>query len=169
MEAKRYGNVYKLKPVWGGEVCHAATTSRKEPRAVVHASLGHIQFKRYEQLLIMVDGIPRILDAPSDHVCAGCCMGKIGEDNFPRNSEKVVNSADLIHSEVLGPIKTKTLGSCAYAVTFIDDFSRHVTVYLMKKKAEVLEKFKMFKADMETITGRKLKPIRSDNGGEYTV
>ncbi|KAE8968704.1 hypothetical protein PR002_g27664 [Phytophthora rubi] len=117
----------------------------------------------------MVDGIPCILDAPSDHVCAGCCMGKIGEDNFPRNSEKVVNSADLIHSDVLGPIQTKTPGSCAYAVTFIDDFSRHVTVYLMKKKAEVLEKFKMFKADMETITGRKLKPIRSDNGGEYTV
>ncbi|KAE8912600.1 hypothetical protein PF010_g30089 [Phytophthora fragariae] len=87
MEAKRCGNVYKLKAV-GDEVCHAATTSRKEPSAVVHARLGHIPFKRYEQLLTMADGVPRIADAPSDHVCADCCMGKMREDNFSRNPGK---------------------------------------------------------------------------------
>ncbi|KAE8953466.1 hypothetical protein PF011_g32402 [Phytophthora fragariae] len=38
----------------------------------------------------------------------------------------------------------------------------------MKKKADVLEKFKMVKADMENATGRMIKRIRSDNGGEYT-
>ncbi|KAE8908340.1 hypothetical protein PF003_g7482 [Phytophthora fragariae] len=71
MEAKRCGNVYKLKTV-GDEVCHAATTSRKEPWAVVHARLGHIPFKRYEQLQTMADGVPRIADEPSDHVWTGC-------------------------------------------------------------------------------------------------
>ncbi|KAE9323261.1 hypothetical protein PF008_g17414 [Phytophthora fragariae] len=170
MEAKRCGNVYKLKIV-GDEVCHAATTPRKEPWAVVHARLGHIPHKRYEQLLTMADGVPRVADAPSDHVCAGCCMGKMREDNFSRCPEKTVKSAgvlDLIHSDVMGPMQTKTPGGCTYAVTFIDDFSRHVTVYFMKKKSEVLEKFKMFKADMENATGRKIKRIRSDNGGEYT-
>ncbi|KAE9160380.1 hypothetical protein PF004_g31205 [Phytophthora fragariae] len=170
MEAKRCGNVYKLKTV-GDEVCHAAATSRKEPWAVVHARLGHIPYKRYEQLLTMADGVPRIADTPSDNVCAGCCMGKMREDNFSRNPEKTVKSAgvlDLIHSDVMGPMQTKTPGGCTYAVTFIDDFSPHVTVYFMKKKAEVLEKFKKFKADMENATGRKIKRLRSDNGGEYT-
>ncbi|KAE8905223.1 hypothetical protein PF006_g13558 [Phytophthora fragariae] len=170
MEAKRCGNVYKLKTV-GDEVCHAATTSRKEPWAVVHARLGHIPSKRYEQLLTMADGVPRIADAPSDHVCTGCCMDKIREDNFSRNLEKTVKSAgvlDLIHSDVMGPMQTKPPGGCTYAVTFIDDFSHHVTVYFMKKRAEVLEKFNMFKADMDNATGRKIKRIRSDNGGEYT-
>ncbi|KAE8950986.1 hypothetical protein PR001_g33923, partial [Phytophthora rubi] len=93
------------------------------------------------------------------------------EDNFSRSPEKTVKSAgvlDLIHSDVMGPMQTKTPGGCTYAVTFIDDFSRHVTVYFMKKKAEVLEKFKKFKADMENATGRKIKRLRSDNGGEYT-
>ncbi|KAE8986412.1 hypothetical protein PR001_g22611, partial [Phytophthora rubi] len=120
MEAKRCGNVYKLKTV-GDEVCHAATTSRKEPWAVVHARLGHIPFKRYEQLLTMADGVPRIADEPSDHVCAGCCMGKMREDNFSRSPEKTVKSAgvlDLIHSDVMGPMQTKTPGGCTYAVTF---------------------------------------------------
>ncbi|KAE9097645.1 hypothetical protein PF010_g15870 [Phytophthora fragariae] len=93
------------------------------------------------------------------------------ETNFSRNPEKTVKSAgvlDLIHSDVMDPMQTKTPGGCTYAVTSIDDFSRHVTVYFMKKKAEVLEKFKMFKADMENATGRKIKRIHSDNGGEYT-
>ncbi|KAE8880413.1 hypothetical protein PF005_g18175 [Phytophthora fragariae] len=93
------------------------------------------------------------------------------EDNFSRNPEKTVKSAevlDLIHSDVMGPMQTMTPGGCAYAVMFIDDFSRHVTVYFMKKKAEVLEKFKRFKTVMENATERKIKRIRSDNGGEYT-
>ncbi|GMF23661.1 unnamed protein product [Phytophthora fragariaefolia] len=72
MEAKRSGNVYKLKTV-GCEVCRAATTPRKEPWAIVHRRLGHIPNKRYEQLLSMADGVPRIADDTStDNVCAGC-------------------------------------------------------------------------------------------------
>ncbi|KAE9084997.1 hypothetical protein PF007_g21303 [Phytophthora fragariae] len=170
MEAKRCGNVYKLKIV-GDEVCHAATASHTEPWAVLHARLGNIPFKRYEQLLTMADEVPRIADAPSNHVCTGCCMGKMREDNLSHSPEKTVKSAgvlDLIHSDVMGPMQTKTPGGCTYAVTFIDDFSRHVTVYFMKKKSQVLEKFKILEADMESDTGRKIKRIRSDNGGEYT-
>ncbi|KAE9049671.1 hypothetical protein PR001_g3065, partial [Phytophthora rubi] len=121
MEAKRCGNVYKLKIV------------RDEMRQVT------------------------------------CVLGKMREDNFSRNPEKTVKSAgvlDLIHSDVMGPMQTKTPGDFTYAVTFIDDFSRHVTVYFMKKKAEVLEKFKMFKTNTENATDRKIKRIRSENGGE---
>ncbi|OWZ14441.1 hypothetical protein PHMEG_00012083 [Phytophthora megakarya] len=44
----------------GDEVCHAATTTRKEPWAVVHALFVHIPFKRYERLLTMADEVPRI-------------------------------------------------------------------------------------------------------------
>ncbi|KAE9292894.1 hypothetical protein PR003_g24638, partial [Phytophthora rubi] len=53
------------------------------------------------------------LDAPSDHVCVGCGMGKMREDNFSRSPEKSVKSAgvlDLIHSDVMGPMQTKTPG-----------------------------------------------------------
>ncbi|KAG3068408.1 hypothetical protein PI125_g23418 [Phytophthora idaei] len=74
MDAKHCGNVYKLKTV-GDEVCHVAST-RNEPWAVVHARLGHIPFKRYEQLLTMAEGEPHVTDGVKrDGVCAGCCMG----------------------------------------------------------------------------------------------
>ncbi|GMF82146.1 unnamed protein product [Phytophthora fragariaefolia] len=171
MEAKRCGNVYKLKTV-GDEVCRTATTSRKEPWVLVHARLGHIPFKRYEQLLTMADGVPRITEGvASDDVCAGCCMGKMRADDYPRHPEKLVKSAgvlDLVHTDVMGPMQTRTPGGCTFGVTFIDDYSRHVTVYFMKAKSEVLSKFKIYKAAMENATGKTIKRLRSDNGGEYT-
>ena len=62
-------------------------------------------------------------------------------------------------------------------MTFIDDFSRYTTVYMMKQKSEVLEKFRRFVNLVENRTGLKVerlhvenetvKRLRSDNGGEY--
>ena len=54
-----------------------------------------------------------------------------------------------------------------YAFTFIDDFSRYCLVYFLKHKFEVFGLFKVFKALVENQFGRKLKVLRSDNGGEY--
>ncbi|GMF46564.1 unnamed protein product [Phytophthora fragariaefolia] len=171
MEAKRSGNVYKLKTV-GSEVCRTATTRRKEAWAIVHARLGHIPYKRYEQLLSMADGVPRIADDTStENVCAGCCMGKMRADDFPCHPANLVKSTsilELVHTDVMGPMQTRSPGGCTFAVTFIDDYSRHVAVYFMKAKSEVLSKFKIFKAAMGNATGKTIKRLRSDNGDGYT-
>ena len=39
----------------------------------------------------------------------------------------------------------------------------------MKTKSEVFKRFQEFRALVETQTGRKIKSLRSDNGGEYTL
>jgi transposase InsO family protein len=39
----------------------------------------------------------------------------------------------------------------------------------LKSKDEVLGKFKEFKALVENLSKRKIKKLRSDNGGEYTL
>ena len=61
-----------------------------------------------------------------------------------------------------------SLSGYAYYVSFIDDFSRKTWVYFMKNKDEVFSKFKEFKALIENHTEKKIKTIRSDNGGEFT-
>ncbi|GJT81401.1 retrovirus-related pol polyprotein from transposon TNT 1-94 [Tanacetum coccineum] len=50
-------------------------------------------------------------------------------------------------------------------VTFIDDHSRKVWVYTLKSKDQVLDVFKQFHALVERQTRKKLKCIRTDNGG----
>jgi transposase InsO family protein len=53
-------------------------------------------------------------------------------------------------------------------VLFIDDHSRKTWIYFLKTKDGVLARFQEFKAQVENLTGRKIKVLRSDNGGEYT-
>ncbi|KAH9688421.1 hypothetical protein KPL70_015118 [Citrus sinensis] len=72
------------------------------------------------------------------------------------------------HGLLKGPTKTASIGGSHYFVTFVDDFSRRVWVYTMRAKDEVLEIFVKWKKLVETQTGRKIKVLRSDNGGEYT-
>jgi uncharacterized protein YigE (DUF2233 family) len=64
-------------------------------------------------------------------------------------------------------MRTTSLGGARYFVTYIDDFSTKVRVYLLKSKGECLEKFKEFKGLLETQLEHKIKVVRLDNGGEY--
>ena len=60
-----------------------------------------------------------------------------------------------------------SIGGNKYFVTFIDDFSRKLWSYLIKKKSEVIEVFSKFKFMVERQSGRKIKILRTDGGGEY--
>ena len=55
-----------------------------------------------------------------------------------------------------------------YCVTFIDDYSRKTWIYFLKPKSEVFERFREFKTLVENQTGKKIRVLRTDNGGEYT-
>ena len=55
-----------------------------------------------------------------------------------------------------------------YYVTFIDEYSRKTWIYFLKKKDEVFEKFKEFKALIENQSERRIKTLRTNDGGEYT-
>jgi len=59
----------------------------------------------------------------------------------------------------------KSLGVHLYYVTFIDDHFRKTCLYLLRKKDELFEKFKEFRCEVETLTKRKIKILRFDNGG----
>ena len=47
-------------------------------------------------------------------------------------------------------------------MTFIDDFSRYGYVYLISHKSEALERFKIFKTEVEKQLGKVIKIVRSD-------
>ena len=101
--------------------------------------------------------------------CTHCLAGKQNRVSFksspPSRKQDIL---DLVHSDVCGPMKTRTLGGASYFVTFIDDCSRKLWVYTLKSKDQVLDVFKQFQALVERQTGKKLRCIRTDNGGEYS-
>jgi len=72
-----------------------------------------------------------------------------------------------VHSDVFGSVKVPSLGKSMYYVSFIDDFSRNTQIYFLKKKSEVFDRFKEFKALVENETEKKIKVLKTDNGGEF--
>jgi len=56
-----------------------------------------------------------------------------------------------------------------YYVSFIDDFSRNTWIYFLKKKSEVFDMFKEFKALVENQIEKKIKVLRIDNGVEFSI
>jgi hypothetical protein len=114
-----------------------------------------------------VDGLPEF-SSDQHRVCKGCALGKYAKTIFPSSDSRSKGILDLIHSDVCGPMSAVSIGGASYYVTFIDDYSRKTWIYFMKTKDEVFSRFQEFKALVENQTGRKIKVLRSDNGGEYT-
>ena len=110
--------------------------------------------------------LPIAFQTKHDGVCKGCAKGKNTKKTFPSSKSKAKGILEIIHSDVYGPINS--LSGYAYYVSFIDDFSRKTWIYFMKNKDEVFSKFKEFKALIKNHTEKKIKTIRSDNGGEFT-
>ena len=54
-----------------------------------------------------------------------------------------------------------------YFITFIDDYSRYMYLYILHSKGEALDALKVFKVKVEKQCGKQIKIMRSDRGGEY--
>ena len=52
-------------------------------------------------------------------------------------------------------------------MTFVDDKTRYMWVYFLRRKDEVFSRFLEWKAMIEKASDRKLKVLRSDNGRKY--
>jgi transposase InsO family protein len=61
-----------------------------------------------------------------------------------------------------------SLGKFVYYVLFIDDYSQKTWIYFLKEKMKSSTKFQEFKDLVENLSERKIKVLRSNNGGEYT-
>jgi transposase InsO family protein len=129
--------------------------------------LAHIHYRALPALGKMVTSLPEI-QIQHKGVCRGCALGKNVKGSFLSSDNISKEILDLINSDVCGPMTVATLNGYLYYVLFIDDHSRKTWIYFLKTKDGVLARFQEFKAQVENLTGRKIKVLRSYNGGEYT-
>jgi hypothetical protein len=129
--------------------------------------LSHIHYRSLPTLGKMVTGLPKI-QLQHDGVYIGFSLGKNVKGSFLSSDNRSKGILDLIHSDVCGPITVASLNGYLYYVLFINDHSRNTWIYFLKTKDGVLTIFQEFKYQVENRTGRRIKVLRSDNGGEYT-
>ena len=105
--------------------------------------------------------------------CKSCVEGKLHRTPFPSAGRKWAEvPLDLVHSDVCGPLNSKSLSGARYFLTFVDDKTHYTCtctwVYFLKSKNEVFSRFLEWKALVERMSDYQLKILRMDSGGEYT-
>jgi hypothetical protein len=70
--------------------------------------------------------------------------------------------------DLCGTSRKEGIGKENYFMLIIDDYSRLTRVSFLKEKSKAFEKFKVFKALTENQTGKRLKAVRSNRGGDFS-
>ena len=135
---------------------------KEQSYALWHIRLGHISKDRVDRL-IKTNILPALKN--DLETCIDCCRGKMTKIR-KKTSVRSSDLLEVIHVDISGPY-TATLCRNFYFITFIDDYSRYGYLYLIKEKAESLDKFKIFRTEVEKQLGKVIKVVRSDRGGEY--
>jgi len=115
----------------------------------------------------MVRGLPLIEHA--GELCDSCLAGKQRRLPFPKKaSYRAGDTLELVHGDLCGPITPATHGGRRYFLLLVDDCSRYMWLHLLSSKDEAPAVIKEFQAQVETETGKKLRVLRTDRGGEFT-
>ncbi|KAD5507661.1 hypothetical protein E3N88_15364 [Mikania micrantha] len=101
-----------------------------------------------------------------DNKCTTCVEEKQTRSSF-KSVERITEPLDIIHTDVCDLKSIPTKGGNKCFITFIDDCTRYCYVYLLKSKDEAIDKFVLYKTEVENQLNKKIKVLRSDRGGEY--
>ena len=110
-----------------------------------------------------IRNLPKIIN-----ICKHCQLGKQKRESFKTKEHSSSKPLELVHTDLCGPMRTKSLQGDSYFMLFVDDFTRMCWVFFLKEKSEAFQIFKTFKILVENEIGKKLKCLRSDNGCEFT-
>lgn len=109
-----------------------------------HQRLGHLGGQQLREMISkeMVRGM-KVMKTAELSFCEGCVQGKMKRKPFESVGEiRSTRRLQRVHSDVCGPMSVESIGRQKYFVTFIDDYTRCCSVYFMRQKSEVFEKFR---------------------------
>ncbi|CAI7864027.1 unnamed protein product [Closterium sp. NIES-53] len=135
-----------------------------------HERLCHVNFPMLQKLVN--DGSLKGLEvkgaAKEIGSCPTCLETKFTKFPFSCGTGPAKAPLALVHMDVVGPTRARSLSDSRYFLTIVDDHTHAVWVYPMKSKGEVaaaVHKEWIPRAQRES--GHKVKVIRTDNEGEF--
>jgi hypothetical protein len=84
-----------------------------------------------------------------------------------RKTQKSAGILEIIHMNICGPFSIASVDGYDSFIIFTDSYSRYGYIYPIKERSKALDKFKIFKTEVENQHNIKIKIVRSDRGGEY--
>ena len=96
-------------------------------------------------------------------------MAKHNRTYFPSRKITTTMKLEIVHTDLTGPTKTKVCYCERYFMILVDDFSRMMWVAFLKEKSKAFDKFKIFNNRVKNEFIMKIKCLRLDRGGKFTL
>jgi hypothetical protein len=145
-------------------------SQERKPLQTWHYRLAHIGFDMIKKMakLGVVTGLQLTTQDP-DHLCQGCQFGKHQRSSFPINHirQKADAPGDLLHTDICGRMAIPSKGGSLYFIIYKDDATSYRFVFCVHRKSEALKCFQNVCKMIFHDTGRQVRAIRSDRGGEF--
>ena len=103
------------------------------------------------------------MDFTEFKTCLDCIKGK-QTNKSKKGATRSKHLLEIIHTDIF--CLDMEGSDPRYFITFIDDYSCYMYLYMLCLKDEALEAFKVFKAELEKQCGMQIKIVSSDRGGE---
>ena len=157
---KNANNMYELKTK---NTIHALiSVGIEKDWSLWHYRLGHLGADNMKK--IKTSDIE--IDHKAEKFCKSCAKStKLPHPSIDRQNQ--IEKHVIIHSDLVGPMKIKSVGGKEYILTYLCGTTQYSFVYFIKHKSEQAERFEEFKAHYETLANEKIKELRTDNGREY--
>ena len=115
-----------------------------------HIRMGHLNFDNLVKVSKkeVVTNLLTIVK-PLNSLCRHCQHGKQTKASFKTKENMTSHPLEIIHMDICGPTRTKSMQGEYYFMLLIDASTRMTWVTFLKEKSEAFEKFKIFKAMVE--------------------
>ena len=153
----------KEEKIQSDEVCLQTSSERYE---LWHQRLGHLSPQVMKQSLEAVSGVD-LKPIDCNHgircVCASCRISKASTLKFSKMPRKRAEGVGhRIHSDLNGPMRTKSVHGNRYAVCFIDDNCGYTWLRFLKSKDEWFDAFVKLYARLKRQFNIRVKVFRCD-------
>jgi hypothetical protein len=137
-----------------------------------HRRFGHVGMHRLDILRRngLVDGLDIVGPVCVDDKCEDCLVGKAVRRPFDGDVERETEILERVHTDLTGPMRTTAIGGYLYSMPVVDGHTALTKDFYLKTKdgATTLEAMEQYQAEAEAETGKKMKRVRVDGGGEFT-
>eukprot|EP00892_Ulva_mutabilis_P001724 jgi/Ulvmu1/11552/UM078_0045.1 len=95
--------------------------------------------------------------AKLEDTCDLCVKAKHAADSRPASGSRATAPLELVHSDVMGPVRSASVGGNEYVLTAIDEYNGYAAAVPLKYTSEASKQLKNILLDWARQLGREVK------------
>nr|GEV26073.1 retrovirus-related Pol polyprotein from transposon TNT 1-94 [Tanacetum cinerariifolium] len=169
MIALRVRDVYVLDVTFSAQESCFFAKATKNHNWIWHKRLAHLNFKTINQLAKqnLVIGLSSLVYS-KEKPCLSCEKGKHHRANCKtKQTSSIKKCLYLLHMDLFGPVSPRSINHEKYTLVIVDEYSRYIWVYFLKKRSQAPEIIMSFIKRVKNKNDIKVKQHKTNNGTEF--